>query len=121
MDTGHSAEHASRHARLDAATLTDALLDQAYLVKTLSRLAQMPTDVPLGFQTLMEPDDPKLVHYVQRVLRPELVRLGTYDLLDAPRNNLVVRLGSGTSGQSLLIQNYTPTQHHNLMEEPYSG
>src|SRR5215208_2791040 len=95
-------------------------LDRAYLVETLSRLARVPTDVPLGFQTLMEPDDPKLVHYVQEVLRPELVRLGCYDLIDAPRNNLVVRLGSGESERSLLIQNYTPAQHHNLMADPFS-
>jgi acetylornithine deacetylase/succinyl-diaminopimelate desuccinylase-like protein len=96
-------------------------LDRAYLTETLSRLAQVPTDVPLGFATLMEPDDPKLVHYVQDVLRPELVRLGYYDLLDVPRNNLVVQLGSGESGRSLLIQNYTPAQHHNLMDDPFSG
>jgi acetylornithine deacetylase/succinyl-diaminopimelate desuccinylase-like protein len=69
----------------------------------------------------MEPDDPKLIHYVQEVLRPELVRLGAYDLIDAGRNNLVVRLGSGESGRTLLIQNYTPTQHHNLMADPFSG
>lgn len=104
-----------------ATALVDAHLDRAYLVETLSRLAQTPTDVPLGFQTLMEPDDPKLVHYVQAVLRPELVRLGYYDLLDVPRNNLVVQLGSGASGHSLLIQNYTPAQHNNMMEEPFSG
>ena len=69
----------------------------------------------------MEPDDPKLVHYVQEVLRPELVRLGYYDLLDVPRNNLVVQVGAGESGRSLLIQNYTPAQHHNLMDDPFSG
>ena len=96
-------------------------IDRAFLVETLSRLAQVPTDVPLGFDTLMEPDDPKLVYYVQQVMRPELVRLGCYDLIDAPRNNLVVRLGSGETERSLLIQNYTPAQHHNLMMDPFSG
>jgi acetylornithine deacetylase/succinyl-diaminopimelate desuccinylase-like protein len=101
--------------------LIEAYLDKAYLVETLSRLAQAPTDVPLGFQTLIEPDDPKLVYYVQQVLRPELVHLGIYDLIDAPRNNLVVCLGAGASGRSLLIQSYTPAQHNNLMDDPFSG
>ncbi len=105
----------------DVEAIVGQHLDRAYLVETLSRLAKVPTDVPLGHETLMEPDHPKLVHYVQEVVRPELVRIGLYDLLDVPRNNLVVRLGRGESGQSLLIQNYTPTQHHNLMEEPFSG
>src|SRR5215208_7695227 len=88
-------------------------LDRAYLVETLSRLARVPTDVPLGWQTLMEPDDPKLVHYVQDVLRPELVRLGA-GLRDVPRNNLVAILGSGITERSLLLQSYTPAQHHQL-------
>lgn len=96
-------------------------IDERYLVETLSRLARVPTDVPLGFNTLMEPDDPKLVHYVQDVVRSEVTRIGVYDLIDVPRNNLVARLGSGRSGRALLIQNYTPAQHHNLMEEPFSG
>jgi acetylornithine deacetylase/succinyl-diaminopimelate desuccinylase-like protein len=95
--------------------------DRGYLVNILSRLARVPTDVPLGFQTLMEPDDPKLVHYVQDIMRPELVSLGIYDLLDVPRNNLVVRFGAGESGRTLLIQNYTPAQHNNLMDDPFSG
>jgi acetylornithine deacetylase/succinyl-diaminopimelate desuccinylase-like protein len=96
-------------------------LDRRYLVNMLSALARVPTDVPLGFDTLMEPDDPKLVHYVQDVIRPELTRLGAYDLVDVPRNQLVVRMGRGTRGRSLLILNYTPTQHHNLMAHPFSG
>jgi acetylornithine deacetylase/succinyl-diaminopimelate desuccinylase-like protein len=96
-------------------------LDRDYLVGTLSRLARVPTDVPLGYETLMEPDDPKLVHYVQHVVRPELVRLGIYDVLDVPRNNLVVRYGAGELGRALLIQNYTPAQHNNLMDDPFSG
>lgn len=96
-------------------------LDRRYLVDVLSRLARVPTDVPMGFDTLIEPDDPKLVHYVQDAVRPELVALGVYDLIDVPRNNLVVRCGTGESGASLLIQNYTPAQHNNLMDEPFSG
>jgi hypothetical protein len=99
----------------------DVGLDRAYLIESLSRLARVPTDVPPGFQTLMEPDDPKLVHYVQDILRPELVRLGAYNLIDAPRNNVIVQLGQGTSERVLLIQNYTPTQHNNLMPAPFSG
>jgi acetylornithine deacetylase/succinyl-diaminopimelate desuccinylase-like protein len=99
----------------------NARIDERYLVDSMSRLARVPTDVPLGFNTLMEPDDPKLVHYVQDVVRPELAAIGVYDLLDVPRNNLVARLGAGRSGRALLIQNYTPAQHHNLMDEPFSG
>ena len=112
---------ASNGEPADTDALVDRYLDRAYLVETLSHLATVPTDVPLGFETLMAPDDPKLVHYVQDVVRPELVELGIYDLLDAAGNNLVARLGSGETDRTLLIQNYTAAQHHNLMEEPFSG
>ena len=98
----------------------DEQIDRAYLVDKLSRLSQVPTSVPLGYETLMAPDDPKLVHYVQNVMRPALVEIGAYNLIDAG-NNLVVQLGSGESGESLLIQNYTVAQHYNLMEDPFSG
>jgi acetylornithine deacetylase/succinyl-diaminopimelate desuccinylase-like protein len=118
--TTPATEAASRTAA-DWPALIDRHLDRTYLVETLGRLARVPTDVPLGYETLMEPDDPKLVHYVQDVLRPELVHLGIYDLLDVPRNNLVARYGMGESGQSLLIQSYTPAQHQNLMDDPFSG
>ena len=101
-------------------TFIDANLDRGYLVENLRKLARVPTDVPVGWQTLMEPDDPKLVHYVQDVLRPELVHRGV-KLLEVPRNNLVVELGSGASGRSLLLQTYTPTQHHQHMQDPFSG
>ncbi len=37
-------------------------IDQEYLVDTLRELARVPTEVPLGENTFMEPDDPKLVH-----------------------------------------------------------
>ena len=119
-----TADEAARGGIAGAASrdhLIERHLDRGYLVDCLARLARVPTDVPLGVETLIEPDDPKLVRYVQRVIRPELNRLGIYDLLDVPRNNLVVACGSGEAGASLLIQNYTPTQHNNLMAEPFSG
>jgi acetylornithine deacetylase/succinyl-diaminopimelate desuccinylase-like protein len=103
---------------------TNAHLDEEYALDILRKLARVPTDVPLGFDTLIEPDDPKLVHYVQRVVREELVAIGAYRLIDVPRNNLVVELGSGRGQRVLLIQNYTPNQHFNLMgelEDPFSG
>jgi acetylornithine deacetylase/succinyl-diaminopimelate desuccinylase-like protein len=96
-------------------------LNRAYLVETLSRLARVPTEISPGYNTFMEPDDPKLVHYVQDVLRPELVRAGAYDLLDVPRNNLVVQTGIRGTGRALLLMNYTSAQHHHGMDEPFSG
>ena len=96
-------------------------VDRDYLVDQLRWLATIPTAVPLGHETLIEPDDPKLVHYVQHCMRPQLVGLGCADLIDAPGNNLIAPLGSGEIARSLLIQNYTPAQHHNLMSDPFSG
>lgn len=55
------------------------------------------------------------------MLRPELVRLGDHDLIDAPRNNLVARLARRASERVALLQNYTPTQHHNLMAASFSS
>ncbi|MEQ9639806.1 MAG: peptidase dimerization domain-containing protein [Alphaproteobacteria bacterium] len=96
-------------------------LDHRFLVETLVELAKVPTDVPMGTEVFMEPDDPKLVHYVQRVLRPKLVAIGAYDLLDVERNQIVARYGEGRSDRVMLVQVYTPTQHHNLMADPWSG
>ena len=106
---------------MPSAAIDPTRLDERYLVETLVRLLQIPTEVPLGANTLMEPDDPKLVHYVQAVIRPELRRLGVPTVLEAPRNQLVARLGRGASPEALLIQVYTPTQHANFMADPFSG
>ena len=96
-------------------------IDERYLTETLLELMAVPTDVPLGPATLMEPDDPKLVRYVQDVLRPRLYAVGAHDLIDAGRNNLVARVGRGTGGSSLLLLVYTVSQHHNLMADRYPG
>ena len=97
------------------------MIDEGYLIDVLRELARVPTDVPLGSQTFMEPDDPKLIHYVQNCLRPKLHALGLQHIADVPGNQLLVRYGEGTSQASFLVMVYTPTQHHNLMKDPFSG
>ncbi|CAN5504079.1 M20 family metallopeptidase [soil metagenome] len=101
--------------------LIDRYLDESLLVKSIQRYARVPTEVPPGNETFMAPDDPKLVHYVQEVIRPDLERRNGVNLIDAPLNNLIAAAGSGESGRSLLVMNYTPTQHNNLMDDPFSG
>ena len=96
-------------------------LDFRYLLQTLEELAKVPAAVPMGTEVFMEPDDPVLVHYVQNELRPRLLKIGVDDLIDVPKNQIVVRFGDGTSDNVFLVQVYTPVQHHNLMTDPWSG
>ena len=96
-------------------------IDEEYLVENLRQLSRVPTDVPMGLNTFIEPDDPKLVHYVQKVLRPKIDELNLAPVVDIPRNQLLLESGNGDSGKSLLVMVYTPTQHHNLMSDPFSG
>ncbi len=105
----------------DIGALIERHLDRDYLVNTLSSLAKVPTDIEMGFQTRMAPDHPKLVHYIQDVMRPELSRLGTYNIIEVPTNQIVGVIGDGTGSKSILIQNYPAVHHHNLMEDPFSG
>lgn len=90
------------------------------LVDTLRRLAQVPSAVSLGAETLINPDAPVLVEYVQEHLRPEFISVGAYDIIDLPLNQFAVRFGNG-HGPVLALMAYTPTQHNNLMVDPWSG
>ena len=83
-------------------------LDKKYLVETLVKLLKVDCTVPLGTETLMEPDDPKLVHYVQDVIRPELRKIGVHNIIDMPKNQIAIKMGSGNVEKSLLIMAYTP-------------
>ncbi len=96
-------------------------IDRDYLVETLQKLLRIDCSVALGPETFMEPDDPKIVHYVQKIIRPELDNIGIDNIYDMPKNQLVVRLGSGEKDNSLLIMAYTPVQHYNWMKDPFSG
>lgn len=91
-----------------------------YLIDTLTELAQISSAVPLGAETLIAPDDPALVRYVQHELRSRFVEIGAFDLIDLPLNQFAVRFGNG-NGPCLALMAYTPTQHHNLMSDPQSG
>ncbi len=106
---------------METATLIDQHFDERYLVDTLVRLLRVPTDVPLGHEVFMAPDDPKLVHFVQDVLRPAFVDVGAYDAIDPGLNQVVLRLGTGETDRALLLMAYTPAQHHNLMDDPFGG
>jgi acetylornithine deacetylase/succinyl-diaminopimelate desuccinylase-like protein len=96
-------------------------LDKKYLVETLVKLLKVDCTVPLGTETLMEPDHPKLVHYVQEVIRPELRKIGVHNIIDMPKNQIAIKMGSGNIEKSLLIMAYTPVQHYNWMKDPFSG
>lgn len=100
--------------------MTSTLVDPAFLTKSLVELAQIPAAAPLGQHTLIDPDDPILVSYVQQHLRPRFLEAGAYHLLDLPRNQFAVRFGNG-EGPCLALMAYTPVQHHNLMADPLSG
>ena len=49
-------------------------LDRRFMIDTLVDLARVPADVPMGHEVFIEPDDPKLVHYVQQVLQAQARR-----------------------------------------------
>jgi acetylornithine deacetylase/succinyl-diaminopimelate desuccinylase-like protein len=96
-------------------------IDNEYLVNTFSDLLQVDTAVPLGPETLMEPDHPKLKHFVQDILRSKLKEIGVHNIIELPKNQIAVRLGEGNTDDCLIIQAYTAAQHHNWMEDPFSG
>ncbi|MEV1172840.1 peptidase dimerization domain-containing protein [Nonomuraea sp. NPDC049784] len=91
-----------------------------YVVDVLAALARVPSAVPLGAETLIAPDHPTLVRYVQDHLRPAFLATGATDVIDLPANQFAVRFGDG-DGPTLALMAYTPTQHHNLMPDPWSG
>lgn len=99
----------------------EEFIDREYLIDTLVDLLQVDCSVELGPQTLMEPDHPKLVHYVHEVIRPKLREIGIHEIRDMPKNQLAIEFGSGQIDASLLVMAYTPVQHFNWMDDPFSG
>ncbi|NJO84994.1 MAG: hypothetical protein HC828_21070 [Blastochloris sp.] len=93
----------SAHPLTDAALLAliDERLDRRYLTEIALELAQVPTAVTPSFDTLVEPDDPMLVQYVQHVVRPELMRLGMYDLMTEERLPVIINGGETRDSYSI--------------------
>jgi acetylornithine deacetylase/succinyl-diaminopimelate desuccinylase-like protein len=98
----------------------DSLLDTDQLVELASEFAKVPTGVPLGFETYVDPTDPQLVRYIGEAVAPELSRDGRLAQIDCRPYGIVAQLGSGGS-PAILVQSYAISQHHQLMEDPYSG
>ncbi len=106
--------------RTDLWSLVERLHDREYAANTLVTLARTPTDVPLG-ENEIEPTDPKITHYVHRIVRPLLDRLGVDGLVIDELNNLVCRVGRGASSRSLLLMAYTTAQHGNYTDPAAEG
>lgn len=98
----------------------DSVLDTAELVELASKFARAPTGVPLGFETYVDPTHPDLVRYIGEVVAPELSRGGHLAQIDCRPHGIVAQLGSGGS-PAILVQSYAVSQHHQLMDDPYSG
>lgn len=97
--------------------LTKAL-DDAVLERCMLELGAFDTSVDPGYDTLMPPDHPKLAHFRERAVLPRLARLKLANdaVVDALGNTVII-IGSG--GPRLCVMNYVPTQHANLIDEPY--
>lgn len=96
-----------------------ARYDDTYVTSSLVAFAQAPTDVPLG-QNEIEPTDPKITHYVHKIVRPMFERLGLGPIEIDDLNNLICRIGKDTS-PSLLIMAYTTSQHGNYTDPTLEG
>jgi acetylornithine deacetylase/succinyl-diaminopimelate desuccinylase-like protein len=96
-------------------------IDRDYLTGALVRLAQSPTDVPVG-QTELAPDDPKITAYVRGVLAPALAEVGLPLAMIDDWNNGVGYLGPASAGQpALLLMLYTTSQHGTFTDETLEG
>lgn len=91
-----------------------------FRVETLQRLCRIPSAVPPGPETLIDPESPILADYVRRGPRAEFEAIGGLEIVELPLGQFAVRFGT-TEGPCLALFAYTPTQHNNLMAEPWSG
>lgn len=96
----------------DAMAVIEQHYDESYVQRLLVKLASAPTDVPLG-QYEIEPTDPKIEHFVHRVVKPEIEELGLGPIASDELNNLVFRVGLGAPAPALLFMAYTVAQHGN--------
>jgi acetylornithine deacetylase/succinyl-diaminopimelate desuccinylase-like protein len=112
---------AHQQADRDVRDLVNRHLDEDFVVRTLQALAHVPTEVPVGYDTLIDGDDPLLVHYVHNVVLPRVRDVAPDVVCRDVGGNLLIRDGDAGTADSVLLQTYSVTQHHNLMDDPLSG
>ena len=114
---------------MDLVHMVDRLLDQNYLIETLTTFLRTPTEAPLG-QNFIDPSDPDVVHFVRDVIQPRIEALGHSDFLNDQDNNLAFLIGGDGSRQggeglkgkpTLLLMAYSSSHHGNRMKDPYSA
>ncbi len=93
------------------------MLDVDEMVELASSFIRVPTGVALGFETYRDPTDPMFRHYLEDAVLPELAIVDGIELIDCRPFGFVARLGTGTP--VILLQSYTVSQHHQLMDNPY--
>ena len=105
---------------MDSAAALDrfeAMLDVDELVELAAAFIKVPTGVPLGFDTYRDPTDPMFARYLDDAVLPKLETIDGIEQIDCRPFGLVARLGTGSP--AILVQSYTVSQHHQLMDEPY--
>jgi acetylornithine deacetylase/succinyl-diaminopimelate desuccinylase-like protein len=93
------------------------MLDVDELVELATAFIRVPTGVPLGFETYVDPTDQMFERYLDKAVLPALANIEAAELIDCRPYGHVVRLGSGSP--AILFQSYTVSQHHQLMDHPY--
>lgn len=95
----------------------DAMLDVDELLELGSAFIRVPTGVPMGFETYVDPTHEMFGRYLDDAVLPELPTIDAGELIDCRPYGDVVRLGTGSP--AILFQSYTVSQHHQLMDDPY--
>ena len=97
-------------------------IDDRFLVQTLVELAQVPTEVPLGKKHLHGPRRPQAgAVCAARVCVRASSLWGRTTLSTHQATSWWCAWVDGSADPCFLLMVYTPTQHHNLMEDPFSG
>jgi len=85
------------------------------LVKRLQRYVRFPSE-----QTELQEHDPAVRAFIKDCVDPELRRMGLTPKFD-PMGNLVVELGEGGSGRSIMFVAYAMTHPAARMKDPFAA
>ena len=96
-----------------------ASLDRVGLERHMIELGAFDTSVDPGYDTLMPPQHAKLELFRELAVLPALESLPlAKTVVVDPLGNTIIVMGTGRAPQ-LCVMNYAPTQHANLLADPY--